>query len=313
MTGVTTVAGGYDPEVKNYFDGALLDRERPFFVHNLFGQVRKIPFKDSDTIILRKQDNFDDTPAVLTEGVSPALEAASKFDIEIKLQQFGKATAISDRVQITVQSEVANEIADNLSQTMFGMLDKVTRNTLQSTATQLDADGGVNGNSPTEITVGDIDDALDLLHGKNAIKFTPGIEAVDGVGTAPVEPAYWGICHTDLRKDIRGLNNFLKPIEYPQRDSIKPELGATDEVRWVMSTEAQKSSDATPIYSLFIMGQNAYGIVDIDEVATEMILKPLGFGDDPLNQRQTMGFKAMFGAGIIEDKWMVNLRVTVSS
>lgn len=313
MTGVTTVASGYDPEVKNYFDGALLDRERPFFVHNLFGQVRKIPFKESDTIILRKQDNFDDTPSVLTEGVTPALEQASKFDIEIQLQQFGKAVALSDRVHITVQSDVANEIADNLSQTMFGMLDKVTRNTLQSTATQIDADGGVNGNTPTEVTVGDLDDALDLLHGNNAIKFTPEINAVDGVGTAPVEAAYWGIVHTDIRKDIRGLNSFLKVAEYPQRDGLKSELGSTDEIRWVMSTEAQKSSDATPIYSLFICGQNSYGIVDINEVATEMILKPLGFGDDPLNQRQTMGFKAMFGAGIIEDKWIVNLRVTVSS
>ena len=313
MSGVTTVAGGYDPEVKSYFDGALLDRERPFFVHNLFGQVRKIPFKNSDTIILRKQDNFDDTPAVLTEGVSPALEAASKFDIEIKLQQFGKATAISDRVQITVQSDVANEIADNLSQTMFGMLDKVTRNTLQSTCTQIDADGGVNGLTPTELTVSDLDDALDMLHGKNAIKFTPEINANDGVGTAPVEAAYWAICHTDIRKDVRGLNNFLKAVEYPQRDAIKSEIGSTDEIRWTMSTEATKSADANPIYSIFICGQNAYGIVDIDEVATEMILKPLGFGEDPLNQRQTMGFKAMFGAGIIEDKWIVNLRATKSA
>jgi len=193
------------------------------------------------------------------------------------------------------------------------MLDKVTSNTLQSTATQIDCDGGVNGNTPTEITVGDLDDALDLLHGKNAIKFTPEINASDGVGTGPVEAAYWAIVHTDLRKDVRGLNNFLKVAEYPQRDALKSELGSTDEIRWVMSTEAQKSSDATPIYSNFICGQNAYGIVDIDEVATEMILKPLGFGDDALNQRQTMGFKAMFGAGIIDDNWIVNLRATVSS
>lgn len=313
MSGVTTVAGGYDPEVKNYFDGVLLDRERPFFVHNLFPQVRKIPFKNSDTIILRRQDNFDDTPAVLTEGVTPALEQATKFDIEIQLQQFGKAVAISDRVEITVQSEVANEIADNLSQTMFGMLDKVTRNTLQSTATQIDSDGGVNGNTPTELTVGDLDDALDLLHGKNGIRFTPEINATDGIGTEPIEKAYWAIVHTDLRKDVRSLNTFVKIAEYPQRDALQSELGATDEIRWVMSTEADKSAAATPVYSNFIMAQNAYGIVDIDEVATEMIFKPLGFGDDPLNQRQTMGFKAMFGAGIINDDWIINLLATVSS
>jgi len=313
MSGVTTVASGYDPEVKNYFDGVLLDRERPWFVHNLFAQVRKIPFRNSDTIILSKDDNFDSDPAVLTEGVSPALEQASKFDIEIKLQQFGKATAISDRVAITVQSDAANRIADNLSQAMFGMLDKVTRNTLVSTASQLDADGGVNGNTPTEVTVGDLDDALDYLHGNNGRKFTPIMSASDGVGTAPVEASYWGIVHTDIRKDIRGLNNYLKPAEYGTGTPIGPELGATDEIRWVMSSQADKSSDATPIYILFVCAQDGYGIVDIDEVSTEMILKPLGFGEDYLNQRQTMGFKAMFGAGVIEDKWLVGLRVTASS
>lgn len=313
MSSVTTVAGGYDPEVKNYFDGVLLDRERAFFVHNLFAQVRKIPFKNSDTIILRKQENFDDTPAVLTEAVTPAYEAATKFDIEIKLQQYGKVSAISDRVEFTVQSDVANEIADNMSQTMFGMLDKVTRNTLVSTASQLDADGGVNGNSPTEVTVDDLDDALDYLHGNNGRKFTPVIPGVSADGTAPVEASFWGILHTDIRKDVRGLSNFLKTAEYPQQDALQSEIGATDEIRWVMSSEAAKSSDETPVYTLFICAQNGYGIADIDEVATEMIIKPLGYGDDPLNQRQTVGFKAMFGAGVIEDKWLVGLRVTKSS
>lgn len=313
MSGVTTVAGGYDPEVKNYFDGVLLDRERAFFVHNMFAQVRKIPYKNSDTIILRRQENFDDTPAVLTEGVTPAYELASKFDIEIRLQQFGKLTAISDRVAITVQSDVANEIADNLSQTMFGMLDKVTRNTLNSTASQLDCDGGVNGNTPTEVTVGDLDDALDYLHGNNGRKFTPIIPAGDGIGSSPVDASFWGICHTDIRKDLRNLDSFIRLREYPRQDYLQSEIGATDEIRWVMSSEAQKSSDAIPIYALFIMARNSYGIVDIDEVATEMILKPLGWGEDGLNQRQTMGFKAMFGAGIIDDSWIINQRCTVSS
>lgn len=313
MSGVTTVASGYDPEVKNYFDGVLLDRERAFFVHNLFAQVRKIPSKNSDTIILRKQENFDDTPAVLTEGVTPAYEQASKFDVEIKLQQFGKLAAVSDRVEFTVQSEVANEMADNLSQTMFGMLDKVTRNTLNSTASQLDCDGGVNGNSPTEVTVGDLDDALDYLHGNNGRKFAPIIPARDGVGTAPVDASFWGICHTDLRRDFRNLDDWIRLKEYPRADYLQAEIGSSDEIRWVMSSEAQKSSDATPVYALFICAQNGYGIADIDEVATEMILKPLGWGEDGLNQRQTMGFKAMFGAGVIEDKWLINLRCTKSS
>jgi len=308
-----TDTSSYGTMTDSWAQRALLIRSKPRNIHNLFGKEFMLPQKETDVMTFRRQENLNSDPVVLPEDADPAPEQVQKFDIQVQVQEFGKVVLLTRKVKLIVEDDTANEIADNLSQTMFGMLDKVTRNTLQATATQIDADGGVNGNSPTEVTVGDLDDALDLLHGYNAKKFTPEINANDGVGTAPVEAAYWGILHTDLRKDIRGLNNFLKVVEYPQRDGLMSELGSTDEIRWVMSTEAQKSSDATPIYSLFLMGQNAYGIVDIDEVATEMILKPLGFGEDYLNQRQTMGFKAMFGAGIIDDRWMVNLRATVSS
>lgn len=313
MTGVTTVSGGYDPEVKNYFDGVLQDRERAFYIYNMFGQVKNIPSKNSKTIICRRQDNFDDTPAVLTEGVTPAYEQASKFDVEIELQQFGKLTAISDLVEITIQSDTANEIADNLSETMFGMLNKATRNTLNSTATPIDCDGGSNGNTPTEVTVGDFDDAVDRLTGYNGRKFTPEIRATDGVGTSPQEQAYWGMMHTDLRKDIRGLSNFTSRSDYPRDEALQSELGSVDEVRLAMSSDGIKSSAATPIYGIMIAARNAYVITSIDEFAMEMIIKELGSGEDGLNQRRTMGAKALFGSGIVDDRWIVNLRATVSS
>ena len=42
----------------------------------------------------------------------------------------------------------------------------------------------------------------------------------------------------------------------------------------------------------------------------EMIIKPLGAGQDPLNQRQTMGWKGRLGSVILDDSWVVALRST---
>ena len=136
-----------DPEVDKYFDRVLLDREKRFDVHNLFGQVRRVPYKNSNIATFRRYDNLDDTPAVLVEGVTPALESISKFDVDIELQQFGKAVALSDRVVFEVQDETSNEVADMLSQNMYEMLDLVTRNTLAATAVQIDCVNGVSGRS----------------------------------------------------------------------------------------------------------------------------------------------------------------------
>jgi len=310
---VSTTAA-IDPEVDKYFDRVLLDRNKRFDVHNLFAQVRRIPSKNSNVATFRQYDNLDDTPAVLVEGVTPALESISKFDVDIELQQFGKVVALSDRVVIEVQDETSNEVADMLSQNMFEMLDLVTRNTLAATAAQIDCVNGVNGNAVTEITQIDLDSAVDYLHGNDGKKFTPILEASRiGFGTAPVEAAFWAICSTELRKDIRALASFQTVAEYPQRDQLQSELGSTDEVRWVMTSAGSITAGSPDIYNNFMMAQNAYGIVDIDDVATEMIIKPLGFGEDYLNQRQTMGWKAMFGAGLLNDGWIVNLRATKSS
>jgi hypothetical protein len=49
--------------------------------------------------------------------------------------------------------------------------------------------------------------------------------------------------------------------------------------------------------------------VSLDEVSTEMILKPLGF-NDYLNRFQSMGFTAWFNAAILDDTHIVTLLAT---
>ena len=65
-----------------------------------------------------------------------------------------------------------------------------------------------------------------------------------------------------------------------------------------------------PVYSNMLFAANAYGRIMIDDQSMEMIIKPLGAGQDPLNQRQTMGWKGRLGSVILDDSWCVNLRST---
>lgn len=307
---VTTTAE-VDPEVSAYFDGILLDRHQPQFVFLLFAQQRRIPQKNSKTLTLRRFDNLTDALTPLTEGVTPSSEAVSKFDINIQVNQYGKLVQLSDDVEITVQDETSNEVADMLTQNAYSTFDKIARNAILASATQINASQGDNNNTPSDISVPDIEDLVDYLEINNALKMVPNQNAIAADGTAPTWSAYWGICHTDIRSDIKALSNFDPKKSYPRPDnSVEAEFGATDEVRWVKTSEAYKSTDATPVYTCHIIGANAYGIVNIDDVALEMIIKPLGAGEDGLNQRQSMGWKGRFGAGLLDDGWMGNLLVT---
>lgn len=296
-----------DPEVEKYFDRVLLDREEPYYIYMLFAQTRGLPQKNSKTVTFRRYDNLSDALSPLTEGVNPAFETVTKFDIDAVVSTYGNVVALSDDVIVYVQDETANEVADMLSQNMFSTLDKITRNVLDATSAQIDCTNGVNGNATaTELTQTDLDLAIDYLMGNNARRCAPVIEGTNKFGTAPIDKAYWAMCDTDVRSDVKALSTFIATNEYPTQQAVlQSELGSTEEVRWVMSTEGAVASG---IYSNFIVGMNAYATIDVDNVSSQMILKPLGAGEDALNRRQTMGYKARFAAVILDDGWIVNLR-----
>lgn len=308
-----TTTSTVDPEVDQYFDNILLDRHQPYYVHGYFAQERRIPQKNSKVAIFRRFDNLADALTPLTEGVTPPSEAVTKFDITATVNQFGKVVELSDDVIITVQDQTSNEVADMLAQNMYSTYDKIVRNMLAATAAQIDSINGVNGNAVTEITDTDIEAALDYLYGNNGKKMAPTVEGTNAFGTAPVWAAFWGIMSTDIRSNLKALANFNSTNNYPRQQSVlEAEYGSTDEIRWVVTSEAYKDTSSPPIYSNFITAANAYGRISIDEQSMEMIIKPLGAGQDPLNQRQTMGWKGRLGSVILDDSWIINLRSTAA-
>lgn len=308
--GITSTAQ-VDPEVGIYFDNVLLDRHQPYYVFGYFAQERRIPQKNSKSAIFRRFENLADALTPLSEGVTPNAEQVTKFDVTATVSQYGKVVELTDDVIITVQDQTANEVADMLAQNMASTYDKIVRNMLVATATQIDCLNGQNGNAITELTTIDIENAVDYLEGNNGKKMAPNVEGTDAFGTSPVWASYWMVFHTDLRTNVKLLSNFNPTAAYPRQQSVlESEFGSLDELRTVKTTEAYKSLDATPVYSNMLFAANAYGRIAIDDQSMEMIIKPLGAGQDPLNQRQTMGWKGRLGCTILDDSWCINLRST---
>jgi N4-gp56 family major capsid protein len=106
------------------------------------------------------------------------------------------------------------------------------------------------------------------------------------------------------------LDSFLPTSQYGSQEAVlDAEFGSCDEVRIVTSTLVKYSSASPAVYNNTLVGANAYGYVGIDEVSTEVILKPLGF-NDYLNRFQSMGFTAWFNAAILDDSHIVTLLST---
>lgn len=289
---------------------ALLQRSKPRNVHNLFGRAFSLPQKNSDTVAFRRQENLNSDPVVLPEGADPAPENILKFDINVTVQEFGKVVLLSRKVLLVVEDDTAYETADNLSQCMHTMLDKVTRDVWASSVPQISCLNGANGNAITELTQDDWDRAIAYLDENDTEKMAPIIEGTSRFGTGPIEEAFWVASHVALKPDIRALDSFVPTSMYGSQDAVlQAEFGSVQEARVVTSTLVNKSNDAPPQYSNTFVGACAYGYVSLDEVSTEMILKPLGF-NDYLNRFQSMGFSAYFNAAILDDSHIVNLLST---
>jgi N4-gp56 family major capsid protein len=190
------------------------------------------------------------------------------------------------------------------------MLDKVTRDIFDSSVPQISCLNGVNGLAITELNQKDVNKAIAYLDENNTEKMTPVIPGSSLFGTGPIESSFWVTAHVKLKPDIRALDAFVPTSQYGSQQAVlEAEFGSTDEARWVTSTLVKTDGGTPEIFNNTFVGANAYGYVTLDEVSTEMILKPLGF-NDYLNRFQSMGFTAYFNAAILDDSHIVTLLST---
>jgi N4-gp56 family major capsid protein len=95
-------------------------------------------------------------------------------------------------------------------------------------------------------------------------------------------------------------------------------VGSLDEVRFIESTEATKLEGAgasgIDVYVTLIIGAEYYATSAVSGQAMQNIIKPLGSAGaaDPLNQRQTSGWKATFVATRTNEDFAVAVEHAVS-
>jgi N4-gp56 family major capsid protein len=306
-----------DPAVSIFYDRILLKRGLPFLVHNRFAQTRSLASKSGNTMKFRRYSALSVAKTPLAEGVTPPGSQLSKTDLTAQLSQYGDYVHITDIVDLTVEDKVLTEAAELLGEQFGETMDELMRDILEACASTTDASHGSNSQTPTEITKADIQAIVKTLLGNNAKMITRVVSASTGVGTVPVRRAYWGILHTDLIDDLEAVSGFIGVEKYPnQKDVQEAEWGSTGNVRWVISQKASKRTIPSPDeYDCFIIGQDAYGSVDLKGGTVKSIVKAFGSGgtSDPLNQRATSGWKTMWVARILNDNFMHNLEVTHSS
>ena len=295
MNTQTTATSTLSDEMKVYYSDYLIDNAVPKLVHDQFGQKHPIPKNGGKTIEFRKYSPLPKLLTPLTEGVTPDGQSLTVSTIEATIDQYGGYVTISDMLQLTAIDNNMVQATKLLGNQAGASLDTITREVLNG-GTNVVYAGGVSGRSALtaehKLTVDDIKKAVRALKNQNAEK---------------IGDSYVAIIHPDVTYDLTNDPAWQAVKDYDPKDWYEGEIGKIAGVRFVETTEAKIFEGG--VYSTLILGDNAYGVTEIEGGGLQHIVKQLGSAGtaDALDQRATVGWKATKVAERLVEQFMVRI------
>lgn len=297
-----TESEGLSPSKRTYYTALLRDKVEPKLVHDTFAQMEDVPQNGGKTINFRRIDVLPKMTQPLEEGKTPDGQTLTMQSFTAELKQYGGWLGMSDWLLMTAADINYVRAVEALQSQASRSLDTITREVLNGgTNVQYGEDAVSARNLLTgdnKLTVDCIERAVRKLKVQNA-------ETCDG-------QYYGSIIHPDCTYDLRKDPEWRKPHEYKDtKELYSMEIGCVGGARFLETTEAKifpaASADGKDVYSTLVLGKNAYGVTKLAGRGLEMIIKQLGEGDDPLNQRATAGWKANKTAVRLNEAYMVRI------
>ena len=283
-------------EMKTFYDMTLIDEASAQLVHDQFGQKRPIPANGGKTIEFRKFSSLPKATTALTEGVTPNGNKLNVSTITATVKQYGDYIVQSDVLELTSIDNTIVEATKILGKQAGLTLDTIVRNVLIAGTSVQYAGGKDSRASLTEsdkLTVEEIQQAVAFLRAQNA-------PTIGGDYVAIIHPyaAY------DLMRDPEWIDSH----KYAAPENLfVGEIGKVAGVRFVQTSEAAIASGG--VFLTMILGEGAYGVTEITGGGLQTIVKQKGSAGtgDPLDQRSSVGWKAMKTAEILVPNYMVRI------
>ena len=306
----TTGASGMSAEMKTFYEKRLIDQAEPALVHDQFGDPYPIPANGGKTIEFRKYDSLPKATTPLTEGVTPDGQTMNVSTITADVKQYGGWVPITDTLQLTAIDNNIVQATKVIASQAGRTLDTIVRDILAGGTNVIYAPKIGEDGAETAVTSRASLDATCQLTSDLIARAATQLKAMNA---DPIGTSFVGIIHPYVAYDLRRDPDWIDVHKYAQPDEIyNGEIGTLHGVRFVETSEAKIwKGDGCPaglaVFSTLILGAHAYGTTEIEGGGLEHIVKQLGYGDDPLNQRASVGWKAHKTAERLVEQYMVRI------
>ena len=309
-SGVATNANQTSVRIKPdaYYDMMLLKMLRQMeFHYSKYAIQKSLPKNYGDTINWRRFKKLEiaDDLGELTEGVTPTgKEGISGEQITAVIKQYGEVMYFTDLVDLQQLDDVRREYTIELGYIAQETLDTIVRNVLVAGGSAYYAGGettlaGVSGET-TSSARPKIDDFRKIALGFKK-DFVKGTRGAGGKYVALVSPEVMFALFDDERMlQYMNFGNTNAPLQ----DGVAVDMFG---IRFEEVLNAPVVGNA---HDSIVLAEEAYAITKLQgEGNVRVITKGLGSAgvDDPLDQRQSIGYKITgFSAAVLRSESVVN-------
>lgn len=310
MSTINNSISNLSTENQTFYDRTLLSRLLPELHFYKDAKKKKIPRGKGTKIEWRVFKSLAVPTTPLEEGVTPTGKNLDISPVTAECSQYGDYVTVSDVLDMQGKDPVIAETSALEGEQAAQLVDTLIRDTVTS-GTNVRYANGKSSRTALEATDTlkgeDVKKAVRDLRKNNAKPFA------DGYFHAVISPeqAY------DLMSDTT-VGGWIDANKYTDnRPLLKGEIGEYAGVRF-MTTSNTKTADnsGVTVHLGVIYGKDSYGVPEIGDGSAakpSIIVKTDGGNSDPLNQRNTIGWKNMFTCKRLEEKAIVRIETGVTA
>ena len=294
--GSNTLAG----ELKTFYDTELLENARVEMFYAQFAKKQNLPAGKGKTVEWRKWNTFAKA-SQLQEGVIPT---GQKFGMTSKtgtINQYGTYATVSDQLELHAYDDVILGATEEMGASAAETQETLIRDALLANTNVLYCDNitlatGAVASTPGSTAAMEASETVMSLLTPDMVSKAVTKMKKDRVPT--IGGKYYAVIHPSVAYDLRKSDAWIEAHKYAKPDEIyNGEIGELHGCRFIENVFApvlgaeyvNKAGSKT--YATYFFGKDAFGIINPEGGALEMIVKDKSQIGGPLNQFSTIGYK----------------------
>ena len=294
--GVNTLSG----ELKTFYDTELLENARVELFYAQFAKKQALPANHGTTVEWRKWNTFAKA-GQLQEGVIPTGQKFGMSSKQGSINQYGTYATVSDKLEMRAYDDVILGATEEMGASAAETQETLIRDALLVNTNVLYCDN-------ITLATGAVVGTPTACNGMEATAETMSVLSPDMVAKAvtklkkdrvpTINGKYYAVIHPSVAYDLRKSKEWIEAHKYAATTEIfNGEIGELHGCRFIENVFAPilngeyKNKAAGVTYATYFFGKDAFGIIDPEGGALEMIVKDKSQVGGPLNQFSTIGYK----------------------